>query len=133
MTAGIEEKTGKDWALVTAGYARLLECWLASYGRLCLLARTPKSELNRHEAVIKEGFQVLSAELAAVRALKPLTYLLLTYLLPARWEHCGRVDEILASMARGDNYDEATQRYFNRLRYGSGKNENAEGPPKDNQ
>lgn len=124
MTVGTE-KGRADWEYAIAAYRYLLECWLASYGKLCCVKRTSKSELDRHEAIIRGSFEALARDMALVGASGRV--------FKADWKYCGRVDEILADMAKGSSALEATQRYFNRLRYGVGQNEDAKAGPKDNQ
>lgn len=34
----------------------LLECEMATYERLCSVKRTPKSELDRHQSIIRNAF-----------------------------------------------------------------------------
>lgn len=45
----------KEHIKTLAGFARLIECEMATYERLSTIKRTPASELARHESIIKEA------------------------------------------------------------------------------
>jgi hypothetical protein len=48
---------------VTQAYGYLLECTMATYEGLCLRKSASKSEIRRHESIIKSSFTSMSAAL----------------------------------------------------------------------
>lgn len=102
-----------DTTYVLQAHAYLLECNLATYDMLCGKSKSPQNELNRQESILKDQFQATGKMMLETRKVSSVPV--------AAWRTLPRVDEILERMGKGDTYEEACQRYFNKVRYGVGK------------
>lgn len=110
MTAELESEV----KFLAQSLAYLLECTMATYEHEALKTKPKKSELNRHESILKTVFMANYKAMAEARASSSFAI--------AAHRTTPRVDKVLNFMTtRGDDAESAITRYTNEIRYGIGK------------
>ena len=88
---------------VVQSYGYLLECTLATYEGLCLKKSSSKSEIRRHEEIIKNSFRGMYTDLA----MQASSFKLYS----TKWQFCTRVREVLGFIA-AEGLDQGVGRYI---------------------
>ncbi len=78
-------------AYIVQSYGYLLECTMATYESLCLKRSSSKSEIRRHESIIRTSFENMHKELAYQASVHKVYN--------HKWTNCVRVRDVLKLIA----------------------------------